>query len=188
MVGQSLKIRAFIALPVDKLFYPEVTDLRSELVSDFALQPEVIQWTNNKQLHLTLFFLGDQTADALAELADMITKADVQPEIDFHCTNVGLFPEQHPTVIALTGECPFKLMALRNTVASALSLANTVPHTTHDNSIFLPHVTLGKVKQTADFKSRTINLKILFSRMVLFRSELRYPEKVVHTPLYTWAV
>lgn len=187
----SRKARTFLALPVDEKYYAMIRDLQSDLMADLEYLPHSVNWTKKSRLHLTLFFLGEQTATSLqlliAELTKMLQNSSPK-KIQFHASQRQLFPTPKPTVIALTGDCLSPLRCLRENIGHCLESINVRPDLSHETEGFLPHITLGKLTEATDLKPEYCDVLVDFSQLMLLKSEQTSPCVVTHTPLYTWTL
>lgn len=127
--------RLFLALPL-----PEPVRVTIEALID----PELpgVSWTRPEQLHLTLRFLGDVAADAIAPLIERLATVRVAPFL-LPIEGTGAFPpKRDPHVLWVgLGRADPRLLQLRQRVDDAI-LAAGVPV---DLRTFHPHVTVGRV-------------------------------------------
>ncbi len=183
------RVTTFLALPVDETYYHTMRNQQFDLMADLEDLPHAVTWTKKSRLHLTLFFLGEQSPKALQalifEINQMMDKAS-QDVISFNATQVQLFPIAKPTVIAFTGACASPLRNLRNNLADCLERASIHPDLSHETEGFLPHITLGKLKEATDLKTQPCKTPVNFTQFALFKSEQTGPCNVTHTQLQGW--
>ena len=191
----SKETRFFIALTVDEKYCSMLKELQFDLMDDLEYLPHSVNWTKKKRLHLTLFFLGHQSPETLCGFIEAMTKIQreffqsiFQQPVLFASNQVQLFPTEKPTVIALTGPYPKPLNHLRDTVANCLKETHIKPDLSHEVRGFLPHVTIGTLREATDLKNQPVDITICFTEMVLFKSEMIEPRSVTHTPLCSWSL
>jgi 2'-5' RNA ligase len=191
-ISSSKNTRFFLALPVDEIYYDTLIRLQSELALDLAHLPHAIRWTKPARLHLTLFFLGRHSSSSIERLIKTMEQTNfshLSQNIDFPCTQIQLFPQAKPTVVALTGKkTSASLMFLRKQVADCLKRAKIEPDLSPETQGFLPHITLGKIEEPTDFKTQPIEIAFNFNQLVLFKSEPIEPPRfpyVTHTPIHS---
>ena len=182
--------RIFLALSVNEIYYNEIARLQSDLMVDLEHLPHAIRWTKPNRLHLTLFFLGRHPEQSITRLIQEMKKMDLRrlPKINFVSTQIQLFPEIKPTVVALTGKSTASLLALRKAIADCLKKARIQPDLLYENHGFLPHITLGKLEEASDLKNEPTEIHFNFNQLILFKSVPIEPPRspyVTHTPLYT---
>ncbi len=106
--------------------------------------PEV-GWVEESRLHLTLKFLGEQSADAAGALAGAIREvANAQRALELEVGGLGAFPSRRRPRIIWLGIVPDpRLELLQHDVELACEqLGHPV-----EGRAFRPHITLGRVKQ-----------------------------------------
>lgn len=181
-------VRSFLALPVHEKYFSDIKTMQRDLAADLRHTPNTVHWTEKQRLHLTLYFLGEQSPEKLAafitEMQDNPLK--LEAPIHFECSEATLFPDENPTVIALVGKCPPVLMQLRYDVNERLEKVGISPDVSHETHGFLPHITLGTLKKPTDFKNEFFDSIITLDKMVLFQSKWLEPYVVQHTPLQSW--
>lgn len=190
-INSSEKIRTFLALPVDEKYYNSILNLQSDLIADLEHLPHAVHWTKKHRLHLTLYFLGYQFPHKIENLINEIKKIRTvfsETEICFSSNQIQLFPTAKPTVIALTGNYPQKLKILRQQLMECLKKVQIHPDLSHENGHFLPHITLGKLKEPTDLKPQFLEMNVDFNKIVLYKSEQIEPGYVTHTSLYSWSL
>ncbi len=138
-------IRSFLAIdlhaPMQAKLEEVVTTLRSK-----ANLP--VRWVAGKNIHLTLKFLGESELDQLRELENaMLPCLQTYASFDIRVGGLGAFPVSgHPRVIWVGVQAPPILEQIANEVES-ISVNQGYER---ENRRFSPHLTLGRVSQSAN--------------------------------------
>jgi 2'-5' RNA ligase len=108
------------------------------------LRLERISWVPDKNLHITLNFLGDTAEELLADIAqciENITKRSTSFYLSLH--SFGVFRNLHdPRVIWIGCDpCP-EVEQIKKELDNTLAILGFEP----ENRTFSPHITLGRVK------------------------------------------
>lgn len=135
-------VRLFVAVDLND-------EVRASLAAEQSRLRDVIQgvkWVPPEQIHLTLVFLGDVFAGQVDGISGAI--ASVAGEFSafyIQVAGLGFFGARHqPRVVwAGVGVGSREAMALQHCIAVELKTLNL----TFDDRPFLPHLTLGRVKQ-----------------------------------------
>jgi 2'-5' RNA ligase len=134
-------------------------------------QVTAIRWLDARTYHITLAFLGDQSATALSELSLQLT-AELADSASFECQlrRIAVFPRRSPRVVALALESSRQLTDLFKRVQ--LCCAEPLP----DDS-FHPHITVGRIRRhTARSElvglERALDVKLPVESVAIFRSHL----------------
>ena len=135
-------IRSFIALPLSldckQKFYKVISNLRKDI-------PSGVRWVDNKNLHLTLKFMGELNPDDMPYMKSELEKSLLlTSEFNVAFQGLGLFPEVgKPKVIwvGISPQLPIKLIFEK--VEKATSLIG------YPKEIrgFSPHITLGRIEK-----------------------------------------
>ena len=177
-------IRSFIALPSS----PELQTRLSILQQNLMEEKAAVKWDTPDKFHITLKFLGNVDPEKLPQLTDALAKA-VSPLAPFPLvySTVGAFPDLiHPKVIWAGAEPNEALASLQRLVDNVCEQLG-FPKETRS---FHPHITLGRVKGSANLnrltgrvKSSTLEpTRTHCSEILLIRSDLR-PTGSVYTTL-----
>jgi 2'-5' RNA ligase len=142
MAAADARIRAFAAIGIGEA----ARVLCAQLIQRLRPMPARVTWVRPENLHLTLQFLGDVSADQIATFA-----AQLRPELallsPFEATlrGVGVFPNpRRPSVIWAGFESANDEAAvIHPIVARAAGAIGLAPETRP----FAPHVTLGRVRR-----------------------------------------
>jgi RNA 2',3'-cyclic 3'-phosphodiesterase len=185
-------LRAFLAaelpLPLQDLIYVATAGLHQELGNG------LIRWVPPHNVHLTLKFLGDVSPSSLDLIKQMLlTEASQFTAFEVQVDGLGSYPNlRRPRVLWVGLKAPAALASLQRSIEAAASRLGYEP----EERGFSPHLTIGRVRQTASAaelqKIRTAleetRLGLLGSARVdaihLFKSELR-PEGSVYTRLFS---
>ena len=134
--------RLFIALPLP------ATALLQELLKQLShqLSHEKINWVKTQNLHLTLKFLGPVSTEKIPEIIST-TKDCVKPYLSFNLdfNKTGIFGSRYdPKVLWLGLKTPSEtLLSLTNDLLNQLDAIGFK----RDRQNFVPHLTLGRIKQ-----------------------------------------
>jgi len=144
-------MRTFIALELDDVIQNRLAKLQKSLRTQLALahNPDLrgIKWTDPRQIHLTLNFLGeveDQEIMDICRAIDAVT-AECEP-FDMEFGAMGTFPEGKSARIIWVGlavPCP-PLMALQKTLETQLAQLGFPP----ENRGYKAHLTLARINNT----------------------------------------
>ncbi|MFH0754216.1 MAG: RNA 2',3'-cyclic phosphodiesterase [Candidatus Omnitrophota bacterium] len=188
-------IRTFIAIEIDERIQRELARIQDRLKTadpETKLADPRIRWTNPKNLHLTLNFLGDIEP----KIIDTIEKILSETAKDFNMFHMnigtlGAFPNMHEPDIIWAGIN--KRANLLTDIALKLEERLTAHGITPAEHRFTPHITLGRSKNEAscqrlsDLLNNThlpAGLSQKVDRICLFRSEL-LPKGPVYHLLFT---
>lgn len=136
--------RLFVAIPM-----PEAArNLMGRVIQLLAHEDWPVRWIDPDTAHMTLHFLG-ATPPEQAELLRMAlaTPAAKIPTFELKTSGLGVFPNaRRPRVIwiGLDGETD-QLQRLYREIGGTLSALGLAP----DTDRFNPHITLGRVRDTA---------------------------------------
>lgn len=146
------RIRLFISLPVEPVIIKEIYKKFQSL--DLPWSKIKTVWP--EQIHLTLKFLGDTPIDKIPDLIKALDGLPKNGEIlELHIIKTLIFNQTAPKVLSLDLELNEKLSRLYQGIEETLfshGLAHREPRQ------FSPHLTLARVKQSAEFKE-FINFK-----------------------------
>lgn len=104
-----------------------------------------IHWSFEENLHITLLFIGYIADEAVADICARTRAAAKKIEgLDIKFEKISLGPdENNPRMIWLSGEANESLKNLVVALENELGIARTF------RNEFRPHVTLGRIRQTA---------------------------------------
>ena len=154
------------------------------------LRLERINWIPVENLHITLNFLGDTGEESLPEIIRSVeTIAGKHAPLEIMLRSFGVFKSlREPRVIWMGCSIDPDLVQLKKELDNCLSLFGFEP----DNREFLPHLTLGRVKQIRQI-NQLAQLITLFKesefqrqwidKLVLFESILK-PEGPEYIPIH----
>lgn len=175
IVGKNLeKFRAFLAIEI-----PEGIRgwINGEIILPLSKLPVKVKWVEPKNIHLTIRFLGDITAEQADKIKSLSRNLSGLGNISLKLSELGTFGGRYPRVvwIGLEGDTD-KLSELRERVEGVCRVAR-IPR---DDKRFSPHVTIGRVKSPANTAKLIAEMKRLkvkplsfvASEMILFKSTL----------------
>jgi 2'-5' RNA ligase len=185
-------IRAFIAIELDERVKRELSHLQERLK---AVDPDVkfaeprIRWSEPKNLHITLKFLGDIEPKILDVVETAMNETALEcPAFHMDIGALGAFPNMHdPKVIwaGVTKRANF-MAEMASRLDEKLTTHGIVTPADHG---FTPHITLGRSKNEASCKILThllqnthvpAHLTQKVERISLLRSELMPKGPVYH--------
>lgn len=138
-------LRAFIALeipaPIREAIQQQTAALRKSADSS------LVRWVPAGNLHLTLKFLGDVSTTNLPFLTQMLSReAGQHAGFSLQVGGLGAFPNsRRPRVIWIGIHAPEELSALARSLESA---TRRLGYPSEERP-FSPHLTIGRIKQTA---------------------------------------
>ncbi|MFZ5881363.1 MAG: RNA 2',3'-cyclic phosphodiesterase [Chloroflexota bacterium] len=138
-------LRAFIALeipaPLQQAIQQQTAGLQK--MADSSL----VRWVPSANLHLTLKFLGDVSPTNLQFVTQMLAReAGGCPGFSMRIGGIGAFPSpRRPRVVWVGIQAPEPLRSLVRNLEAACTRLGYPP----EERAFSPHLTLGRVKQTA---------------------------------------
>lgn len=171
--------RAFVGISLDGF----VTDhISSALVPiKTADQEQAFRWVPERNWHVTLAFLGDQSEETLATLPERLT-ASLQEQAEFNVglTRIDMFPDVRSRIIAAWVTTTPELGLLYQRIWHAADSLGIVK----DAQAFLPHITLGRFRKgrSTVISSQAVNSVFRVRQITLFKSQ-RTPKGSIYTPL-----
>jgi 2'-5' RNA ligase len=138
-------LRAFIAVEIPHEIHKAIENETAPL--RVALNQSLVRWVPTSNMHLTLKFLGDTSptnVDMLVQILSVEASQHSAFEIQFR--GLGVFPNsKRPRVIWIGIQAPAGLEALQHGIEAATA---TLGYPSEERP-FSPHLTIGRVKQTA---------------------------------------
>ena len=138
-------LRAFIALEIPASIQESIQQQTAGLrkAASFSL----VRWVPAENLHLTLKFLGDVSSTSLQFVTQMLSReASQYPGFSMQVGGLGAFPSARRARVLWIGiRAPETLSALQRSLDSAAARLGYPP----EDRPFSPHLTIGRVKQTA---------------------------------------
>ena len=137
-----LKLRTFIALPLDERVRRHIVSLQEEL----GREQVNVKWVEPENLHVTLLFLGEIDARELPDLCKAVR--GVTSELDsfaVEVAGVGCFPNpRRPRTLWIgISDGRAEVVELHDRIEDALLRLGAYRR---EERGFTPHVTLGRVK------------------------------------------
>jgi RNA 2',3'-cyclic 3'-phosphodiesterase len=151
----SAPLRTFISADLPSIARDALGEIQAELIrrATTAGLARAVRWTRPESIHLTLKFLGETPGDLVPRLGDRLrgelARASV---VALRLSTLGVFPNARgPRVIwvGLAGDLA-SLGQLQRSVEVAVSPLGFPP----ERRPFSPHLTLGRVNETASPRSR----------------------------------
>jgi 2'-5' RNA ligase len=138
-------VRSFIAIELSEESRTELARLQSRLKE--ASPPTAIRWTDPKNVHLTLHFLGDLAEDQLENVSRTVSDA-AAPHTPFSLSlsSLGCFPNLRRARIVwvgITGDTD-RLVALQSDLGDRLKKGIGFEP---ESRTYSPHLTIGRVKK-----------------------------------------
>jgi 2'-5' RNA ligase len=185
-------VRSFIAINLSKELQSKIGQVEEALVEALGNLP--VRWVPAPNIHLTLKFLGDVSVNNIPMLQKILAAEGLETRpFEISVGGFGVFPNvSRPRVLWIGVEAPDELNSLQRRIESEAARLGYAP----DNRAFSPHLTLGRVSRSADYREvRGIsdalrNYKLGFigaariHQVHLFRSDLRR-EGAVYTEIFT---
>lgn len=177
-------MRAFVAIEVGE---PVRRQLEA-LVAGLRSRAGTVRWVGPKQMHLTLAFLGQVSADFVGSVRERLA-ATAGEHTAFSCrlNGLGAFPGPRRARVVWVGmdEGAEELRVLQAAVVRELVKVGFVP----EKRPFSPHLTLGRLKVPADV-SRVCETgfssdRFEVDRVILYQSILK-PQGAEHSKLGEW--
>ncbi len=127
-----------------------------------------VRWTFERDIHLTLEFLGDTAIDEIALIGQKISEVAARTEpfnliFDRFVFGPKDFTEkENPRMIWLEGPENENLVQLQNNLTATLGTGG------EKRRKYRPHITIGRIKPGTDFKifPRSLDIKIVISFVV----------------------
>ncbi len=139
------KVRAFVAITIDKKIKDTVNELQNTLKKSNA----DVKWVEPKNLHLTLQFLGNIDEERLPEYYRAIddSVSNISPfKISF--AGLGVFPGSGKPRVLWIGikEGKKQYIRLHEELSSTLGQALLLNYKDHKKDKISPHLTMGRVR------------------------------------------
>jgi len=187
-----MMLRSFIAIEIPASIQNAIADIIAP-IKKTAPKP-LIRWVAPQNVHLTLKFLGDISPAKLKQLAETLNVEAASREMfSMSAGGLGAFPTQwRARVIWIGLNAPPALAALQHAVDAAAAQLGYPK----EERPFSPHLTIGRVSQTASasdlqhIRSALESTKVGILGTVcvhaihIFKSDLQ-PGGSVYTLLYT---
>lgn len=128
-------MRTFIAVPLSKSVKDELQQLQ--------VRTDSVRWQSPEQMHITLKFLGEITAEEVTGLKQGLAGISVA-SFELKLQELGMFPQKgNPKVIWIGVAPDHKITQLHQAVEARCSALGFET----DKRPFLPHITLGRVQK-----------------------------------------
>ncbi|MDX2166207.1 MAG: RNA 2',3'-cyclic phosphodiesterase [Deltaproteobacteria bacterium] len=133
--------RMFLAVDLDADVHARLVALKTDLARHGA----AVRWVRDESLHATVKFLGSVSYPTLSALRDALTErlTHVAP-LDATLAGLHVLPDaRRPRIVCVGVDCP-GLAAVAATADAVAATHGVAP----ESRPFLPHVTLGRVRET----------------------------------------
>lgn len=132
--------RLFLALPISGK--SSIVNARDTVKAE--LGNSVVRWSSLENLHLTLAFLGDVEEDVRFEIEQLLDEQLFWPNpFKLNVRSLGFFGSKAAKVVWLGVDADEALMELAARLHTQLNAFGFE----FDTEKFLPHITLGRIKQ-----------------------------------------
>ena len=163
------RLFAAIELHPDKAFTNTLSELQARL------KRERITWVSGHNLHLTLKFFGETTDEKIPAIEEAMQLGTLGvPSFDICFNRAGIFGSSYnPKVIWLGADINPALNQLFSQLKTEFEKAGF----TYDRQNFVPHLTLGRIREISD--------KALFQQVIGdYREAFSLEQKVNYLQLY----
>ena len=139
-----MSLRTFIALDIPPFIQKNIQDSLDPLKNPLG---ESIRWVHPSKIHITLKFIGEIPAENVELLTQLVRRqAETCASFDIHIGRLGSFPSpKRPRILYIGVQAPAELEALQHGIEHECSRLGFEP----DARPFSPHLTIGRVRQTA---------------------------------------
>lgn len=171
MKAQLLKpIRVFLAIDLDE----NSRNTFQKIITTLKAQPQYkhIRWSQVKNLHMTVQFLGQLSPTKVPVLTEQLRKAArAIPPFKIQFDRVLLFPsKQKPQVIAVDVQYSQMLQNIFQMVENEVTAFGFTP----DKKTQRPHITVGRFKEKQvpeiDINLAPMNVTMMVNNITLFQS------------------
>mgnify|MGYP003666889240 CR=1 FL=1 len=164
-------MRLFIALTLTETVNQLLDDVCQQRLNDVSNH-----WVPAQRRHLTLRFLGEQTAEQTTVAVQIVQDLSVK-KFDLLLKTVERFPARENRTIAAIPEYSTALIALYQQLSAFLAASGFETM----QQAFRPHITLGKAPATPSAKiNLDIDICLPVRQITLFQSQL-----TANGPLYS---
>ncbi|MDW7651866.1 MAG: RNA 2',3'-cyclic phosphodiesterase [Bacillota bacterium] len=149
--------RLFFAVELPPAVKESVLDLRQYVQA----KPHAVKWVAQKNLHLTLLFIGEVQEDKLPQLLDSANRAAKRCRpFDLAIQGTGVFPGPARPRILWAGVAAgaLQLTILADELSAVLGIAQDKAYT--------PHLTLGRIRE-----GHRIDTSVFLRRGASFRAD-----------------
>ena len=134
--------RIFIRIPAAD----QIKSILPLLKSTINCNPSHIKWIPPENIHLTLSFLGDVAVNKIPDIVQSVEQNITTDQFQLSISGTGVFSaSKSPKVLWLDlNKGVDKLKLLHHQIEKSVSEFKD----THDKNIFIPHITVARIKQT----------------------------------------
>lgn len=171
-----MTIRSFLAFPVSR----ELKEDLRHILNDLQQTRADVKWVGLENIHLTLKFLGDIEEIDLEKISSVLSEpcCGFDPIVS-HLSGIGVFPDlRRPRIVWAGLDDPKKkfqgMVEVLEDRLEKLGIAK-------DDHPFKPHVTLGRVRSSANLKNLIQTIQQItfegqnqqtFEKIILYKSTL----------------
>ncbi|MGH1428098.1 MAG: RNA 2',3'-cyclic phosphodiesterase [Arenicella sp.] len=130
-------IRTFVGLPIPEPLLNHLSIMASSLA---ALDANRMSWVIEKNYHLTLLFLGEQSPQWLDDFAQALDEELYFEPQELSVSRILPFPESSPRLLAAIVDDTDSLVALHHDIKR---IAASLGHQAEKHR-FMPHITLAR--------------------------------------------
>jgi 2'-5' RNA ligase len=173
-------VRSFLAID---LLSPMQTRLE-EVISIFKRRYKLpVRWVSGKNIHLTLKFLGESEPSRLKQLGDKLEPfLKAYKSFEIQIGGLGAFPStSNPRVVWIGVQAPPILEKLVREIEDISAIVGYE----RENRRFSPHLTLGRVSQSADRMQNQLIIEAMQQAQVVELGMVRVEAIVMMKSLLT---
>lgn len=179
-----MKVRCFISIELESSIKNNINDfiLQNNLSKIFS----GVRWIKPDNLHITLAFLGDISADRISDVKKILTKiAPNHMPFSIDLSDLGFFPNlKNPRVLWIGIKEQPNLLKLKDDIDRRLDAFNI----SYDKKPFSPHLTIGRIKNPLKIEPKAVaelefKVSFLVTEIYLMKSDLS-PTGASYTNLY----
>jgi len=175
-------VRTFIAIDVNQ----EIRDTSEEVITKLQELGFKAAWTKPENVHLTLFFMGEMDEKAVDSMVYSLNKRMKGfPSFSTKLTGLEYFKFKHsPRVLFLKFEPTKSLQKMYLEMKSELT-KNKIKY--DDQGNFVPHATLGRVKEyPVDWEKKALELVVPSISLVIDGFTVYSSTLTPQGPIYKW--
>ena len=171
-----MTIRSFLAFPISS----ELKESLGHILHDLQQTRADVKWVGLGNIHLTLKFLGDIEETDLEKISSVLSESCCRFDpITSHLSEIGVFPDlRHPRIVwAGLDDSKKEFQSIVEALEEQLAKLGFAK----DDHPFKPHITLGRVKSSANLKNLMQTIQQItfdgknqqtFEKIILYKSTL----------------
>jgi len=155
-------MRIFVGIPFPEKYKKNLKKIKNKWVNNLLSK---VKWTEEKNFHLTLFFIGEVDAKKVEEIKSTLENVSAAPFL-FQAGGGGYFPDiKRPRVLWVGTKKGYReCIKLAEKISSSLQPIGIKG----DDRPFKPHLTIGRIKYA--------NLKDNWKELLKYLNELTWPQ------------